>query len=115
MAHLHLFPYGNNGYKVERDIPFMPSKYFNHKQLNFSQVFAPDSDYIFFAPSVMQKIQLNNQINIAMKKFGSNNLTAGMLSKNFKATVMQFIVQKKAYSFMNPIKGAPADSKKIST
>ena len=113
MAHPHLFPYGRYGYKVERDIPLTPSKYFNQRLLNFSQVFAADSDYIFFAHSVMQKIQLNNQINIAMKKVGSKNLTAGMLSKNFKATVKQFIAQNKAYSFMNPIKGTPAYWKKF--
>ena len=56
----------------------------------------------------MQKIQLNNQINITLKKVGSNNLTTGMLSNNFNATVKQFKAQNKAYSFMNPIKGTPA-------
>ena len=29
-------------------------------------------------------------------------MTAGMLSKNFKATVKQFIEENKGYSFMNP-------------
>ena len=61
----------------------------------------------------MQKIQLNNQISIAMKKAGSSNLTAGMLNRNFKATVKQFTAQNKAYSFMNPIKGTPACWKKL--
>ena len=36
-----------------------------------------------------------------------------MLSKNFKATVYQFIAQEKAYSFMSSIKGTPAYWKKI--
>ena len=49
----------------------------------------------------MQKIQLNDQINIAMKKIVSDNLNAEMLSKNFKATVHQFIAQDKVYSFMS--------------
>ena len=35
-----------------------------------------------------------------------------MLSKNFKATVHQFIAQDKAYSFMSFIKGIPAYWKK---
>ena len=91
----------------------MPSKYFNQRLLHFSQVFATDIGHNFFAYSAMQKIQLNNQINITMKKLGSNNLTADMLSKNFKATAKQFIAQSKTYSFVNPIKGTPAYWKKL--
>ena len=53
----------------------------------------------------MQKIQLNGQINIAMKKIASDSLNAGKLSKNFKATIQQFIAQDKAYSFISSIKG----------
>ena len=37
----------------------------------------------------MQKIQLNSQINIAIRKLASNSLTAWMLNKTFKSTVMQ--------------------------
>ena len=47
----------------------------------------------------MQKIQLNDQINIAMKKIASDSLNAGQLIKNFKATIQQFIPHDKAYSF----------------
>ena len=56
----------------------------------------------------MQKIQLNDQISIAMRKITSNSLNAGMLSNNFKATVQQFIAQDKACSFMSSIEGTPA-------
>ena len=92
MAHPHLFP----------------SKYFNQGLLHYSQQFASDTDYIFFTHAVMQKIQLNDQINIAMKKIASDSLNAGKLSKNFKATIQQFIAQDKAYSFISSIKGTPA-------
>ena len=60
------------------------------------------------AHSVILTIQLSNQINVAMRKVISNNLTAGVLNKSFK-----FIAQERAYSFMNPIKGTPAYWKKI--
>ena len=113
IAHPHFFPTGKFGYKVKRDVPLTPSKYFNQRLLNYSQHFASDPDYIFFAHSVMQKIQLNDQISIAMRKITSNSLNAGMLSSNFKATVQQFIAQDKAYSFMSSIKGTPAYWKKI--
>ena len=61
----------------------------------------------------MQKIQLNDQINTAMKKIASDSLNAGKLSKNFKATIQQFIAQDKAYSFMSSIKVTPAYWKKF--
>ena len=94
-AHPHLFPSGRYGYQIEREIPLSPSKYFNQRLLHYSQKFAADSDYIFFEQSVLQKVQLSSEINIAMKKVISNNLTAGMLSKNFKQRVKELIAKDK--------------------
>ena len=104
MTHPHIFPTGRFSYKVKRNVPSTPSKYFNQRLLNYSQI---------FAHAVKQKIQLNNQISIAIRKIASDNLNAGMLTKNCKATVHQFIAQDKAYSFMSSIKGTPAYWKKI--
>ena len=47
LAQPYLFPTGKFGYKVKREIPCSVSKYFNQRLLNYSQVFASDSDYIF--------------------------------------------------------------------
>ena len=58
-------------------------KYFNQRLVNYKQTFAADSDYIFYALSVMLQLNLNSQINIAMKKVCSKQLTAGMLSSQF--------------------------------
>ena len=63
LAHARLFPTVKFGYKAEREIQISPSKYFNQRLLNYSQKFASDSDYIFFAHSVQQKSQLNSQLN----------------------------------------------------
>ena len=68
---------------------------------------------IIYAHSVLQELQINSQINIAMRKVACNTLTAGMLSKNFKENVKKFIAKDKAYSFMNVIKGTPAYWKKF--
>ena len=92
-AHPHLFPSGRYGYQIEREIPLSPSKYFNQRLLHYSQKFAPDSDYIFFEQPVLQKVQLSSEINIAVKKVISNNLTTGMLSKNFKQRVKELIAK----------------------
>ena len=91
LTHLHLFPSGKYGCKVQRDIPLSASKYFNQLLLDYSQVFVADSDCNFLAHSVMQKTQLNSQINNAMRKVVSNISTAGMLNESFKSTVKQFI------------------------
>ena len=45
-----------------------PVKYFNQRLLNYTQKFASDTDYIFFANYVAQQVNLRNKINIAMKK-----------------------------------------------
>ena len=85
-----------------------PSKCLNQRLLHYTEKFPSDNDYIFFAHTVLQKVQLSSQINIAMKKVLSNDLTAGMLSKNFKQTVQEFIAKEKAFSLMSPVKGTPA-------
>ena len=113
LAHPHLFPTGKFGYRVERKIPLTATKYFNQRLLNYTQRFASDSDYIFFANSVVQQLNLSNQMNIAMKKVSSTNLTAGMFSNNFKETVRQFVSNDKAFGFMSTIKGTPAYWKKF--
>ena len=100
------------GYKVQRNIPLSPVNNFNQRLLNCSQKFVSDSDYIFFVHSVLQQMQISNQINIAMRKVATTNLTAGMLSRNFKETMQQFIASDEAFSFMNTIKGTPAYWKK---
>ena len=108
LAHPHLFPTGKFDYNVERDVPLSPVKYFNQRLLNYTQRFSSDTDYIFFVHSVLLKLQLNTQINIAMQKICSDSLTAGMLSSNFKERVKEFIASDKAFTFMNSIKGTPA-------
>ena len=84
VGHSYLSPTSQYRYKVEKEIPLTRSKYFNQRLLHYTQKFASDNDYIFSAHTVSQKVQLSSQINIAMKKVLSNDLTAGMLSKTFK-------------------------------
>ena len=76
--------------------------------MNYTHKFSSDSDYIFFAHKVTQSVNLHNQINIAMRKVTSDELTAGMLSSNFKGKVKFFIASDQAFTFMNAVKGTPA-------
>ena len=112
-AHPYLFPFGRYGYQIEREIPLIRSKYFNQRSLHYSQKFAADIDYMFFAHSVLQKVQHSSPINLAMKKVISNNLTAGMLSKNFKQRAKELTANEITFSFMSSIKGTQAYWKKI--
>ena len=105
LAFPYLFP--KCGYKVERKIKLSPVKYFNQRLLNFTQMFASDPDYVFFALSVTQQMKLQSQINIALKKVCTCRITSGMLSHNFSDTVKSFIANDEAYHFINTIKGTP--------
>ena len=69
---------------------------------------ASDSDYIFFADTILQRIQLNDQIKFALHMVSTDLLTAGSLKGNFKEKVEQFIARDKDYSFMRSIKVIPA-------
>ena len=98
---------------MEREIPLTPSKYSNQRLLHYSQPFAAGSDYISFSHSVLQNVQLNSQINIAMERVISNNLNAGILNKNVKRRVKELIAKDKGFSVMSSIKGTPTNWKKF--
>ena len=89
-------------------------EYFNQRLLNISQKSASDDDYIYFAHSVLHKMKIRNQINIAIGKVETTNSTAGMLRKNSKETVKDFIASDEVFSFMNTVKGLPGCFKKVS-
>ena len=95
LVHPYLYSTGKFGCTYQRGIFLSPSKYFNQRLLNYSQKFASDSDYIFFAQSVMQHLKLISSINIAMQKIKSKNLTY------------------EAFNFMNTLKGTPAYWKRV--
>ena len=86
-----LFLTGKIGFQTNRKVQLSPSKYFNQQLLNYSQKFSSDSDYIFFTQSIIQKLNLSNQINISMRKVTPNQLTAGILSSNFNEKMKEFI------------------------
>ena len=108
MAFPLLFPTGKFGYKIDRTVPISPTRYFNQRLLNYTQKFASDSDYIFFANHASQEMKLYSKITIAMKKMKGCNVTAGMFNNNFRETVNSFVAHDQAFSFMNEIKGTPA-------
>ena len=89
------------GYTFPREHHLTPTRYFNQRLLNFSQTFASNSDYIFFAQSVLQQKNLNDQINISMKKV-RGQLIAGMFA-NYHESVKRFVSNDQGLLFMNQI------------
>ena len=82
---------------MEREVSLSSSKYFNQKLLNYSQKVFADSDYIFFVHSFTQKINLQDQIEISMKKVTPGQLAAGMLSCNFDEAVRNLMAIDKVF------------------
>ena len=101
----HLFPDGKFGYRVEREVPLSPVKYFNQRLLNFKQTFAADPDYIFFARSIVEQCHLKSSINIALKKIRCSELTASSIKGNYKESVKELFANDNAFSFMSSVKG----------
>ena len=99
------------GSTFPREHYLTPTRYFNQRFLNFSQTFASNRDYIFFAQSVLQQKNLNDQINIAMKKV-TGQLTAGMFT-NYDESLKRFVSNNQGFLLMNQIKGTPAYWRKI--
>ena len=95
------------GFKTKRAEQLLGGKCFIQLLLNYSQIFSTDSNYIFFAHSLTQKITLQSQINIALRKVTSGQLIAGMFNSNFDETVRDFIANDKTFAFMNCIKRTP--------
>ena len=101
------------GFQIEREVTLSPSKLFNQVLLNYSQIFASDSDYIFFAPPNIQKLQLTNSISIALKLETFDSL---MLSRKLVCCVEILNIlfkTHKVYNFMKRIKNAPVYRKKF--
>ena len=55
-AFSYLLPEGKFGYRLPRDIPISPARYFNQRLLNFNQHVASDADYIFLPGLCMSSI-----------------------------------------------------------
>ena len=65
--------------------------------LNYTQLFASDPDYIMYSLVVSQQDKLTGRISVALEKVYANNLTAGMILKDFSDMIIAFKVSVNAY------------------
>ena len=108
LAFPHLFPGSKYEYRVEREVPLSPVKYFNQRLLNFKQILAADPDYIVFARSIVEQCHLKSSINIALQKIRCSELTASSIKGNYKESIKQLLTNDNKFSFMSSLKGTPA-------
>ena len=95
----YFFPTGKSGYQVQWDTPLSPLKYFNKRLLNYSQNFAADTGYTFFAWSVLQSLSLQ-EMNIAMRKVLGGHSNARVFNNYcFSELVKQCVWYLQIYEF----------------
>ena len=99
----HLFSSGKFGMVQNRESELPVSRYFNQRLLNYTHRFSSNADYIFYAQSVLQQIQFQNQISIAMRKV-SGNLNASMF-RHYKESVDNLVGNDQGFLFMSKIRG----------
>ena len=87
----YIFPTGKLDYSVQRTYKLSPIKYFNRRLFYYTQLFASESAYIFYALCVTQQLKLNSQINVALKKVCGGHLTAQIHTINFSEMVKAFL------------------------
>ena len=63
---------------------------------------------ILFVQFVLQQLNLDSKINIAIKNFCASNVTPRMLSNKFKKTVEILVTSEKVFVFINTINGTSA-------
>ena len=76
-------------------------------------MFAPNTDYIFYALTVLQPLTMNSQINTALKKVCPDQITTNILTNKFSQTIRLFLTKDDAYQFIGRIKGTTASWKKF--
>ena len=73
LSHPRLLPTGKLGFQAKCFVTLSATRYFNQRLLSCTQKFSSDSDYLVFAHSVIQKLNINSYFNIAMRKDVSIN------------------------------------------
>ena len=64
----HLCPDGQNHLHSKRDIELTPSQYFGQRILNHAGIHAEDEDYVFSAEQLVEKLQVEGQIDVSTRK-----------------------------------------------
>ena len=78
LAFPHLFPNGRNHLHDQRPIRLTPHKYFPQRILNKNTAFAKNADYIFVAQQIIERHDIERQIDIAMKSGKISDTDGGL-------------------------------------
>ena len=64
----HLFPNGTGSFHSPREKKVTLGEYFCQKILHHSGIYSEDPDYVFSAEQLLEKTQVENQIDVSMRK-----------------------------------------------
>ena len=73
LSHPKFFPTGKFGFQTKHAETLSATKYFSQRLLNCNQKFSSDSDYLFFADSVIQKLNLIARLVLQCEKLHQIN------------------------------------------
>ena len=102
-----LFPKGRFGYTYKRDTKLHHRQYLNARLLNVDTRFATNTDYIFFSQFHVEKKQLLDNVQIALRKVRSGD-TVTAADVRSSQTIQSFVSQNLAYMLLKNIRGSPA-------
>ena len=113
LAFPYLLPTLKFDYKVKREVPLCPVKYFNQRLLNFRQSFASNADYIFLEIIFSlyffaEQHHLRSLIDNSLHKVQGTQLTVGSVRQNYKVSVKGLLFNENTFHFMSPGKGTAA-------
>ena len=74
-------------------------KYFNQNLLHFSQKFRRDAAYIFFARYILQNLNMQEQINVAMRKISTPAKDGFLNNTSFMEAVQEYYAISYAIPF----------------
>ena len=86
-----LFPTGQFGYQVERDVPILPVKYFNARLLNYTGRFDRNPEYLFFAQYITEQKKSTRQHKYSLEKVQGKPLTVHEI-KNMDQQTLQNLI-----------------------
>jgi len=111
LAFPQLFPDGKFGFDATRKKTLTLKKYFNARLLHFSGKFARNIEYLFYSVALSEKKQLQDSVNIALRKSKAWGLTAASVKDTTARTAI--IHTDRAFTFMRDLRGSPAFCQKM--
>ena len=107
LAFPQLFPTGKGTFlgddeELKRTVSLTPKKYFIQRVSNADNRFASSVSYLFFALNVCEKQQIQNSVNIALRKARRMDVTVGQLKD--PDMLHDIFIKDQAFQFLQQVR-----------